>query len=247
MIGPQADKVQTQLVVGANSNPYPTIADSLIWLDRNRNVYSDVAGTTPAAINGTIAAWRAVGYGWGSDLITQATAGNRPTLKSDGIQNAVANGYLSWTGITLGAAWTVYTVQLRPSGSDRSIALGDNVLGSMISAWDAVAYFPYQGSFLRVSPYTDTTNTLCIRRARRSSTTACHCKVGGSAELNGVCQAADTWFFDMVLARSGNASTSASRLRQIVVVNRNLAHDSVDDLAIRAKLLALEPDATDLA
>jgi hypothetical protein len=224
---------------------YPTVTSSRLWLDRNANVFSDTAGTTPASINGLIGSWRAVGGAWGTDLFAQSTGSLQPTLRSDGIQSdGVDDTLTSGASIAITGDYTVYFVGSRTSSTHIVNVIGNNsTLAGIVASSTQTYGIP---DSIVGTGINDSATGLVIRRIRRSGNTL-FVKAGVSSELSfsGV-GVLGTMTVNQLIGRPGEASNSTARTLQIVMVTKNITPGDSDDLAIRAMLLSLEPGATDL-
>lgn len=224
----------------------PAVTSSRLWLSRTYGLYVNADGTggTPA-IGGTIGSWRAAGGAWGTDLLTQPTAGNRPTREADGIKSdGIDDTLLLPARISMAGNFTLYFVSDRSNINDKVIPVGGlhagPGFGDMIAVWDTGIFYCIGGTNAPNLP--DTAVDFRIRRVRRDGTTMTKLKTD-TAEANfGLVPETIRW--DQVLARNGAGTgftSSASRLSQIVYVEKVITPGDADDLAIIAKLQELEP------
>jgi hypothetical protein len=226
---------------------YPTVSNSRLWLDRNFGVYSDTAGTTAAAINDGVASWRAVGSGWGTDLVVQATASRRPILKSEGIQGDGIDDRMDLPStISITGAFTCYLVAEAMAASPISIALGGNQgtwgppMNYRFSDGSLYAYDQNAGGV--ISKAYNTTSGLRLIRLRRNASNAMFYAATGLAEGASFGSLAYSYTLAYIMASIGSSSifsTSSMRFRQIVLVAGDAVTDG-GDTDIRTKLLALE-------
>jgi hypothetical protein len=229
---------------------YPTVTSSRLWLDRNANVFSDTAGTTPSSINGSIGSWRAVGGAWGTDLLTQATGSQQPTLRTDGIQSdGVDDNLVLPAPIALTGDFTCYWVSSRAANTQPVVVLAGNNASSNFS-FIKEAVPTNLGTFSRDDggstshPDTEFNASGSIKRMRRSGSTV-FLKVNGASEASATNSGTAT-MRNALFADFSTSTSSVARVRQIVLVLDNILDGSADDLAIRARLLSLEPGAVDL-
>lgn len=219
----------------ASKKLYPIVSSSRVWWDRNRNVYSDAAGTTPASIDGTIGAWRAVGEGWGTDLSSQSTAANQPVWKSDGVQS-LSSDFLTFSTITLVGDFTIYTVASKPNDTNSGYYLSDGTTSNYLGWLGNFAY-----AFCNATHSVDSLDGYYgaqIRRVRRSGSTW-HYKRGGVAEASKAGSSAN-FPLSAMLTNGAGYMHSTHRLMQVVIVAKLITPGDSDDLAIIAKLQALE-------
>lgn len=199
----------------------------------------------PATITGTIGSWRAVGGSWGSDLLTQATGSLQPTLQSDGIKTDGVDDYLT-SSITLAGDFTLYFVCSRTAtnqniclasyNSDKGFFVANNN-NSVYAATDTVTWYAKTG-------LVGFTTTQMLRF--RVSGTDLFWKWTGSAEQTQAGVTVPAVTITKILLANGGSTDTNSRLKQMVLVNASLPYNSVDDKAIRTKLMLLETDAPDL-
>lgn len=226
---------------GGSSNPYPVIANSRLWLDRNRNVYTDTSGASLAPLDGTIGSWRAVGGAWGTDLLTQPTGASQPIIRSNGIQcDGTDDRLLLPSSISLAGNWTMYVVSSR-GGATETIQWANNNGTGILGNFGGSQFYNFPNG---TGAFTDAYTALCIRRYRNISGTTGFLKFPGTAEGSHVVSSGLTW--DRIFGRTGESNSSGVRFRQLVFVQKTITPDDADDLAIRAKLLELEPGTTDL-
>lgn len=214
----------------------PVVSSSVTWWDRNRNVYSDAAATTPAVIDGTIGAWRAVVEGgWGNYLATQGTGANQPVWKSDGIQS-LSSDFLTFSTITLVGDFTIYTVASKPSDANSGYYLSDGTTSNYLG-W--LGNFTY--GFCNATHSVDSLDGQYgaqIRRIRRSGSTWYY-KRGGLVEASKAGSSANFPLSRMLTNGTGYMH-STHRLMQVVIVAKLITPGDVDDLAILDKLRSLE-------
>lgn len=214
---------------------YPTVANSRLWLDRNRNLYSDTGGTTPAVVNDSVASWRSVGGGWGTTLVTQATSSKRPVLKSDGLQSDGVDDKLDCS-LLINGDYTIYFVVSKPN----------NAVSCGMADYTIYGYFGGGGnlfcsngaSWSNATNWDGTTTPIIVRF--RSGGGNLYSKAPNFVEQTYVVAAANATMLSIFTANGGNASHSGCRFMQMVLVDRNLTPGGVDDLAIIAKLQELE-------
>jgi len=210
MIGPQVDKVQTQLVVGANSNPYPNIANSLLLVDF-ANGCTDTSGLVAAGDGDSVRTVR-LPSGWGASLgdglLRQDTLANRPTWRAAGLQcNGTSTRLIFPATISLSGAFTVYNV-LDMMGSTYTPYIGFSgnagTYGGVIPDCNTV------GGGLRVYndnlSYTGTAGWLptgkVLVRIRRTAANAIYFAATGLSEV-AMSSTSYTWVLDRWLARGG--------------------------------------------
>jgi len=211
MIGPQVDKVQTQLVVGANSNPYPNIANSLLLVDF-ANGCTDTSGLVAAGDGDSVRTVR-LPSGWGASLgdglLRQDTLANRPTWRAAGLQcNGTSTRLIFPASISLSGAFTVYNV-LDMQGSTKSPYLG---FSGNTGAYGGVIpdYFAAGGGLRAYSDDASTYNQsagwsptgLAVIRMRRTAANAMYFAATGLSEV-ARSSTSYTWVLDRWLARGG--------------------------------------------
>lgn len=230
-------------VTADTSDYFPTVTNSRLWLSRDRNLYTDTAGTTPAALNDSIASWRAVGGGWGTDLLTQGTSSQRPVLKSNGIQADGVDDRLAFPStLTISGDFTLYTVLTKTDDAVQDEYAGDGTANNYLGWFSNFAY-----GFCNGTHSVDVLDTgvsalaSSIRRIRRSGSTWYY-KRAGLAEASKAGSSAD--FPLTMLLRSARTLASNKRFQQFVLVNKLIAPSDADDLAIIAKLQELESGVT---
>jgi hypothetical protein len=241
-----ADGRSTTWTVTTTAFAFPTVSNSRLWLSRDRKIYTDTGGSTPAGIGDSIARWDAVGGSWGTDSFTQSTAGYRPTLQSDGVKSDGSDDFLApASNINVTGDFTFYWVQ---SSSSSTHAIGLAGDGS-VSNFDMLGCdHSADLNYVIDTSIGITTNTpdrsYCIRRIRRSSGTLYY-KRPGTAEASAG-GATGTIRIGTLLARFGNVvySASTSRFHQFVLVTSNLTPGGADDLAIISALQSLESSVT---
>ena len=215
----------------------PVVTSSVAWFDRNRNVYSDVAATTPAVTDGTIGAFRSVVEGnWGDYLATQSTGANQPIKKSDGIQSLTSDFLTLVSTITLVGDFTIYHCYSKPDDINSGRVLSNGTTANYLGWLGNFAY-----GFCNSVQGVDTLDGYYgaqIRRTRRSGTTWYY-KRGGQVEASKAGSSAD-FPISTLLSDGSNYAHSSDRLLQIVIVNKLITPGDADDLAIIAKLQTLE-------
>lgn len=221
---------------GASGPVYPTVTNSRLWLDRNRNIFTDTAGTTPAAVNDSIARWDAVGGDWGTDLLTQATSSKRPTLKADGIQCDGVDDYLD-SSIAIGSDFTIYWVGSRTASNQNVFSVIESPSGNGIFKSDDTTHIYVLGT-----PMTYAGTSLDCVRIRRTGG-ALYMKRNGSSEQS-VSNSSTMTATSLLGSPVGyGGSNSGGRMCQFVLVDRCVTPGDADDLAILGKLQLLEPTA----
>lgn len=224
----------------------PVVTSSRLWLSRTYGLYVNADGTggTPA-IGGTIGSWRAVGGSWGTDLVAQSTAGNRPTRETDGIKGDGTDDHLLLPArITITGPFTLYFVSDRSISDDIVIPVGGIHAGPDFG--DCLMMFTraifYAIAVANASNVPDAFVDNRIRRVRRDGTTMIKLKTSGAEQDLGFFP--EDIRFDAIMYRSGAfaaVQSANSRLMQVVLVNKNITPGDADDLAIIAKLQELEP------
>lgn len=231
---------------------YPTIANSLLWIDRfNSNTLVD--GQPISSIS--------LPNGWGSSYgsVTQSGAA-RPTYRSDGIQfdglsDINTAGWVMYMNLPLNYVsngdFTMYFVLYRPSdvgcyamplGGNQSLAgpaYGDVLMG----LWPTSD--GYTGGQTNYTAWSDTISGKTIRKIRRTSTNLYY-KSYGMVEQNGGANGI-TIQADIMGARIGQFSAgtrSTVRICQIVLVDRSIPLNDPDETSIITKLQTLEPGAS---
>lgn len=244
------------LKVGAGGDGFPSVSSSLLWLDRNQKVYSDTAGTTPSGIGDTLARWDGVNAAWGLGTYNfqQSTSGLRFTLRSDGLQDngSASSTMIINTNIVLTGDFTCYWISSRTANTQPVVALaGTNGSAKFGYVKEAVptnlgVVAKDDGAAVNLTDTEATASPGSIKRVRRLNSGTSFFKAGSVAEVSGALAAGNVTIVAMGMADFSTGTSSSARIRQIVLVNKAITHGDADDLAIRAKLLALEPGATDL-
>lgn len=239
-----------------SANIFPTVASSLLWLDRSRGVFTDTAGTTPASIGDTLARWDGATAAWGLGTYNfqQATGGLRFTLRSDGLQDngSATSMMLINTNIVMAGDFTCYWISSRTTNTQPVVALaGTNAAAKYGYIKEAIStnlgvVAKDDGASRRLVDTEATASPGSVKRVRRLSSGTSYFKAGSVAEVSGALGAGNVTIVAMGMADFSTGTNSLARIRQIVLVNKNITPGDADDLAIRAKLLALEPGATDL-
>lgn len=241
------NRISPIILASAGGPQYPVVTGGYMWLDRHVNVFTDVAGTVPA-VPGTdlIASWGSVGGAWNEILLTQPTGSKRPILGVDGIKTDGSDDELVLPAfINISADFTIYWVSNRGHGAV-CYALGGNggagAFGYILAKNTDICEMCVN-SGASASAGANNFSGTAINRLRRSGT-GIHFKNPSDAEGSGTLGTsfAATRIFR---APSSGVNSSSIRFMQLVVVLANIAPDSAADLAIRAKLLELEPTATD--
>lgn len=244
--GVTIDRRRFVSIIGGSSSPYPTVANSRLWLSSQYGVYSDTAGATPAAVNDTVGSWRAVGGSWGTDLATQSNATKRPTLKTDGISGDGTDDHLILPStISVPGAFTCYCVVKKSSISQTSVAIGGNQgtwgppMNYHFSDGALYAYDRNSGS-LGSKAFTTAAGSYLIR-LRRNAANAVFYAATGLAEGASICTLTESYTLAYLLASIGSSSiysTSNSYFKEIVLVKGDTVTDG-GDAEIRARLVTL--------
>lgn len=221
---------------------YPTVSSSRIWLDRNHYVYQAEDGTNPISAAGqSIASWRAVGGAWGTDLIYNSTAGQRPTWETDGIKTDGSDDRLLFPStLTISGNFTLYSVLTKVDDASSTQWAGDGTTANYLGWLGNFAY-----GFCNSTQSVDVLDTSeswvkSIRRIRRSGSTWYY-KRTGAAEASKAGSSAD--FSLTMLLRSSATLSSNRRFHAFVLVNKLITPGDADDLAIIARLIESESDA----
>lgn len=238
----------TSSVLGGISgfSVYPTVANSRLWLDRNANVYSDTGGTTPASVDGSIGSWRAVGGGWGTDLVGQATGSRQPTLKSNGIQCDGIDDFMSLpSAISLSGAFTAYAVLNFNGAYNHPLTAFSGSTGSFggtIINYNASGLRVFDDSATYIQTLTASPTGRVLTRIRRDASNNLYFAQTGIAEV-ARSSTAYTWNIDRLLSYPTVFNNSAARVLQLVLVTADTVTAGTD-AAIQSALIALEPGLT---
>jgi len=246
--GPAVASVALGGVSGNGSSVYPTVSGSRLWLDRNSNVYSDTAGTTPASVDGSIASWKAVGGAWGADLLTQATGSKRPTLKSNGVQSdGIDDRLILPSTISLAGAYTVYAVYDFTGAYffATSFSGNDNTFGGAVLDVSTTNVRAFRGdaSVIRSRNAGASFSGLTMIRVRRTAAGNIHIGYSGGGDSASLGALSYTFTLENVIFNGGGVpdfQSSSVRTRQLVLVEGDTV-TSGDDAAIQSALSTLEP------
>lgn len=227
---------------------YPTVANSLLWIDRFRSA-TDASGMVPA-VAGDLVRTISLPTGWGASLgdglVVQATAGNRPTYRSNGLQgNGTSTRMTLPSALSLNGAFTAWIVVdfngtatptvygLSGNAGTYGGVLADRFVNSLrCYSDDASSYIRDEGLV--------TTGKVLIR-IRRTAANAMYFDATTIAE-SAESSTTYTWAIDRIFARGGSApdwTNSGVRFCQWVVVGDD-AVTAGTSAAVEAKLLALE-------
>ena len=223
MIGPQVDKVQTQLVVGANSNPYPTIANSYLLIDF-ANGCTDANGLTLATDGQAVRTLR-LPTGWGASLgdglLRQETGSLRPTWRTDGLQGDGFDDRLQLPAtISLSGAYTVWAVT-KCTGAVTSVT---TIAGSVAPFGGAICGINASGmrAFNPDASYNQslaiTTTGVRLLRIRRDASNNMWFAATGTSEA-AKSSTSHNWQLDRILFATGAATEAAHRVQGIMVVS----------------------------
>lgn len=137
--------LSSDVTLGPPPLAYPSNPNGVMWLDCNKNVFTDEAGTTPATEGQAIACWRSVGGDWGNNECLQSDADARPTLTSKGVTPDGIDDWMEFAQIDLSNTWTIYVVG---DGYPESTSGYDNlrILGIRDN-------YPYEGCSLSALNY----------------------------------------------------------------------------------------------
>jgi hypothetical protein len=236
--------INSRYSIYGTGSVFPAISSSRLWLDRNQKVFSDAGGTTPATITGSVGSWQAIGGAWGTDLFAQSNASFQPTLQSDGIQGDGTNDRLTRSSaFAITGDYTFYSVMSRASFPQIIAGLSNSTNDAGIVVYGSQTYSTTDS--LVGTGIADTVTGLVIRRCRRSGNTF-YVESGTTAEVSfSGATVLGNITIDQIIGRGSiiDSSDAAARIRQLVLVNKNITPGDADDQAIIAKLLQLEPDA----
>lgn len=227
---------------------YPTVANSLLWINRFESK-TDTLGSVPA-VNGNAVWTIKLPSGWGASLgdglVRQDTAGSRITYQANGLQNSSGTRVMNLpgSGISLAGNFTIYTIHRKDDFYRAGIILDNTSAGPGLYAGIGDNYV--SGNSKALVGRNDGATILfdsayyekAIKKWSRSGSNV-YFHEPGAAELT------DTLSSTITLTRFLSSMASEYRFHQLVAVGGYLADGAAEDLAIRSKLLALEPDATD--
>ena len=235
---------------GGRSPPYPTIANSLIWVDRFRS-RTDASGLVQAN-NGDSVYTISLPVGWGASLgtglVIQTTSARRPTYLTNGLQSDGTQTIMSLPGIVnLSGAFAVYGVI--DFGGAYNQPLGAIFGGLQVTFGGVIGDFNSSG--LRcfdnlASPYLQAesffpTGKIMVRIRRDASNNMYFAATGLAEVAKG--STSYTWPLETIMSR-GTASSSYQnallRYCQGVIVGADTVTAGTD-AAIQAALIAREP------
>lgn len=213
---------------------YPTIANSLLWIDY-ANSCTDANGLTPATAGQSVQTIR-LPSGWGASLgdglVRQTTSGNRPTWQTNGLQSNGSSTYMVLPGdITLSGDYTIYMVAERAAVTALIYAGQAASTKSLVSFTDS-KYYHWSGSILQA---TDAATGLVIRKVRRSGVSTTF-RVGG---VNTSQNDSETIVINQIIARQvpvNLVTDSSNRYCQLVIVERTITDGHADETAIISRL-----------
>lgn len=232
----------------------PTVTGSLLWLSSGKSVFSDAGGTTPTAVDGTIARWDPVSAAWGLGTYSfrQSTAGDRPALKSNGVQSASNDHMILDSGtISLTGDFTVWLAYLlNDLATETVIPISRNTGAAnyfdsfQVNNAGNGAYAMAESTFSQWLQADNGTAGLRITRFRRSGTTVYMKTYGEAAETTMGGLDGNTVTLNALLRRGGNFvanSSSTARLREVVIASASYDEASASNIAVIAKLQELVP------
>ena len=248
MIGPQADKVQTQLVVGANSNPYPTIANSLIWIDFG-NGCTDDSGVTLATAGQsvqTIKLYPGWGASLGDGLVRQATSGNRPTWQTNGLQCNGTSTIMSLPAtISLNSVFTAYAVVDFNGAYNQPVTAFAGTTGSfggVIINYNASGMRAFDDSATYIQTLATSPSGMVLARIRRQADTGIYFAQTGVADA-AKSSTAYTWAINRILSYPSVFTNSSARVRHMLLFSADTVTAGTD-AAIQAAIIARTPGLT---
>jgi len=251
MIGPQVDKVQTQLVVGANSNPYPTIANSLIWIDFG-NGCTDANGVTLATAGQsvqTIKLYPGWGASLGDGLVRQATSGNRPTWQTNGLQCNGTSTIMSLPAtISLNSVFTAYAVVDFNGWYNQPVTAFAGTTGSfggVLINYNASGFRAFDDSATYIQTLATTPTDMRLSRIRRQADTAIYFAQTGVAEV-AKSSTAYTWAINRILSYPSVFTNSSARVRHMLLFSADTVTAGTD-AAIQAAIIARTPGLTGIS
>lgn len=238
---------------GGGATLYPTIANSLLWIDY-ANSYTDASGLTPATEGQSVQTIR-LPSGWGASLgtgmVSQSNGISKPVYRSgDGLESQNTNTLMALpASISLTGAFTVYTVvnfhevatAVLISISGRAASFG-GVLND-IDAGNVFRAYSEDLGYFQSQAYTAT--GLKMLRQRRNAANAIFFAGTGLAEV-AKSSSSYTWLLQDIFRRDSGVSGSTEGgvcIAQVVVVDDDTVTAGTD-AAIQAALIAKTPGLT---
>lgn len=234
-----------------NANPYPVVANSLLWIDRFRSA-TDTSGLVLAGDGDSVrtislpASW---GASLGDGLVRQETSGNRPTYKTNGLQGNATSTIMSLPAtVSLSGTFTVYAV-IDFNGSYNqpitTIAGNGGSFGGAIANFNAAGMRTFDDSAVYLQSLSVAPTGLVMARVRRNAGNNLFFAITGTSDT--AKSATDfAWPLNRILSYPGVFNNTSARVRQIVVVGADTVTAGTDAV-IQAALIALETGLTGIS
>lgn len=236
---------------GSVSNPYPTIANSLIWIDFG-NGCTDGSGVTLATAGQsvqTIKLYPGWGASLGDGLVRQATSGNRPTWQTNGLQCNGSSTIMSLPAtISLSSAFTAYAVIDFNGGYNQPVtafAGTGGLYGGAIINYNASGLRAFDDSatynqFIATFP-----TSMVLTRIRRQADSSIYMAQTGVAEVV-KSSTAYTWAINRILSFPSSFTKSSARIRHMLLFSADTVTAGTD-AAIQAAIIARTPGLTGIS
>lgn len=234
----------------SGGSQYPTIANSLLWIDYS-NSYTDASGLTLATAGQSVQTIR-LPSGWGASLgdglVRQTTSGNRPTWQTLGLQcNASSTVMALPATISLASTFTAYGVfDFQGTFTSNVVGLSGNIgsFGGCLLEWanasDLRAYSDDASTYIGSRAGTNPANKILIRQRRAADNKIYFAGGGLFADTQYGVSSSYTWQLDRVLARGGGVlgfTNTQVRITHIVLVGADTVTAGTD-AAIQAALIS---------
>ena len=245
------NRVSAMFLSGGGGSPYPTIANSLIWIDFG-NGCTDANGVTLATAGQlvqTIKLYPGWGASLGDGLVRQATSGKRPTWQTNGLRCNGTSTIMSLPAtISLNSVFTAYAVIDFNGGYNQPVTTFAGTVGSF-----GGAIINYNASGMRAfddsAAYLQTLNamptTLVLSRIRRQVDNSIYFAQTGVAEA-AKSSTAYTWLINRVLSYPSIFTNSSARVKHMLLFSADTVTAGTD-AAIQAAIIARTPGLTGIS
>ena len=232
---------------------YPTIPNSLLWVDY-ANSCTDASGATPATAGDRVQTIR-LPVGWGASLgdglVRQDVALSKPRYDAGGLYNFLNVTFMLLPAtINLSGAFTAYFVinhnNIAYPHAVQSISGNAGTYGGVLADFNSSNLRCYSDdavTYIQSVSYTPA--TLCMVRIRRTSGNAMYFAATGLAEVSKG-STTYTWSLDRIMMRGGSVSEFTAQgvyHNQWVIIGADTVTDGTDAV-IQAALIAKTPGLT---
>lgn len=227
---------------GGRASLYPTIANSLLWIDY-ANSCTDASGATLATAGQSVQTIR-LPSGWGASLgdglVRQTTSGDRPTWQTNGLQCNGTSTIMSLPAtISLSAAFAAYAViDFNGAYNHPATAFSGTTgaFGGVIINYNASGFRAFDDSATYIQTLAANPTNLRLSRIRRQTDNNIFFAQTGVAEA-AKSSTTYTWSINRILAYPGVFSNSSARILHLLLFDADTVTAGTD-AAIQAALVA---------